>query len=254
MKQQEGIEVVNVIEMGFWRMSAVLVMLGLMCTAALGGVPCDATEVWSDNFDDGNLDGWVADANTIVVDGTLRGSRATEVYRPCNLTSGTWSFDMLDIGNWIMDWEPGLYVYFMSTHPDIFPQMTYCLRVTHGTTSAGLKYLYAITRFNGESTVTLASGDGLEGPSLKGTLHHIKITRTAAGQMSVYVNGTLVMETTDNEISTSECFKMILGYDYAIDNIVVDDASPGIPMELLAVGAGAVAIVVVTLVALKRRR
>jgi hypothetical protein len=134
--------------------------------------------------------------------------------------------------------------------------MTYCLRVTQGTTSAGLKYLYAITRFNGESTVTLASGDGLEGLSLKGTLHHIKITRTAAGQMSVYVNGTLVVETTDNEVSTSECFKMILGYDYAIDNIVVDDEIliGGVPMELLAVSAGVVAIVVVTLVALKRRR
>jgi len=234
-----------------------LVCLGilvLMCSLAIIAEPCSATEVWSEDFDgDFPPDGWVIDANTIVVDGTLRGSYSTEVHRPCNLTSGTWNFDMFDIGNWMMDLRPGLYVYFMSTHPDTHPQMTYCLRITQGTTSAGLKYIYAITRFNGEATVTLASGDGLERPSLKGTLHHIRITRTAAGQMSVYVNETLMVEATDNEISTSECFRILLGYDYAIDNIVVDDAPPGIPMELLAVGAGAVAIVVVVVVVMKRR-
>ena len=163
-------------------------------------------------------------------------------------------FDMLDIGNWRMDLRPGLYVYFMSSHPDTPPQTTYCLRITQGTTSAGLKYIYAITKMDGEATVTLASADGIEDSDLKGTLHHIRIARSASGHRSVFVNGTLLVEATDNEISTSDCFRMILGYDYAIDNIVVDDAPPGIPMELLAVGAGAVAIVVITLVALKRRR
>lgn len=233
-----------------------LVCLGilvLMCSLAFVAGPCSATEVWSEDFDDPSLDGWVADANTIVVDGTLRGSRSTEVYRPCNLTSGTWSFDVLDIGNWRMDDRPGLYVYFMSSDPDAGTQITYSLRITQGTTSTGLKYIYAITKMDGFATVTLASADGIENSVLKGTLHHIKIARTASGHMSVFVNGTLIVEATDNEISTSDCFRIILGYDYAIDNIVVDDAPPGIPMELLAVGASAVAIVVVAVLVLKRR-
>lgn len=229
-------------------------LVAFLCVLLLGPIASSATEVWSDDFNDGNLDGWVADAGTIVVDGTLRGSQSTEVYRPCNLTSGTWSFDVLDIGNWRMALRPGLYVYFMSSHPDAGTQITYCLRITQGTTSAGLKYIYAITRMDGEATVTLASADGIEDSELKGTLHHIRIARTPSGHMSVFVNETLMVEAMDNEISTSECFRIILAYDYAIDNIVVDDAPPGIPLELLAVGAGAVAIVVVTLVALKRRR
>jgi hypothetical protein len=230
-------------------------ILVLICSLATIAEPCNATEVWSEDFDgDFPPDGWVIDAHTIVVDGTLCGSDAHEVYRACNLTCGTWSFDILDIGGWSSGFQPAIYVYFMSSHPETPERTFYCLRITQGTTSTGLKYIYAITKMDGEATVTLASGDGMERPDLSGTLHHIKVTRTAAGHMSVHVNGTLMVEATDNEISTSECFRLIFHHDYAIDNIVVDDAPPGIPMELLAVGAGAVAIVVVTLVALKRRR
>ncbi len=232
----------------------VLVILGLMCAVALGAVPCNATEVWSEDFDDPSLDGWAKDANAIVVDGTLRGSYSTEVYRPCNLSCGAWSFDVLDIGGWRELWAPGLYVYFMSSHPDEFPRTSYCLRISQGTTAAGLKYIYAITKFDGFASVTLASGDGIEDSILKGTLQHIKIARTPSGHMSVFVNGTLILEATDNEISTSECFRIILGYDYAIDNIVVDDAlDSGIPIELLAIGGGVAAVVLVTVVLVKRR-
>ncbi|MFX1416758.1 MAG: hypothetical protein ACFFC0_08085, partial [Promethearchaeota archaeon] len=229
-------------------------LIALLCLLLLGPIACSATEVWSDDFNDGNFDGWVGDARTIVVDGTLRGSYSTEVYRQCDLTCGVWSFDILDMGGWELSYEPGLYMYFMSSHPDTPLRTFYCLRVTQGTTATGLKYIYAITKMDGEATVTLASADGIERPDLRGVLHHIKVTRTATGHMSVYVNETLMVEATDSEISTSECFRILLGYDYAIDNIVVDDTPPGIPMELLAVGAGAVAIVVVTLVALRRRR
>ncbi len=229
-------------------------LVALMCLLLLGPIACSATEVWSENFEGDFPDGWVIDAMTIVVDGTLRGSYCAEVYRPCNLSCGTWSFDVRDIGGWQHQRLPGLFVYFISSHPDEPTRTSYWLRITQATTAAGLKYVYAIRKMDGTTETTLASADGLERSSLKGVLHHIKVTRTAAGHMSVYVNGTLVVEATDNEISTSECFRILLNYDYAIDNIVADDAPPGIPMELLAVSAGAVAIVVVTLVALRRRR
>lgn len=229
-------------------------LVALMCLLLLGPIACSATEVWSDDFEDGNLDGWIGDASTFVVDGALCGSRSTEVYRPCNLSCGAWSFDVRDIGGWQQAKLPGLFVYFMSSHPDTPLRTSYWFRITQASTAAGLKYVYAIRKMDGTVETTLASADGLERSSLKGVLHHIKVTRTAAGHMSVYVNGTLVVEATDNGISTSECFRILLNYDYAIDNIVVDDAPPGIPMELLGVGAGAVAIVVVTLVALKHRK
>lgn len=253
MKQENGNEVTNVIEMSSWRVSAVLVILGLICTMALCAVPCSATEVWSEDFSHG-LENWVHDANANADDGTLRCSSSSEVYRLCNLSCGAWSFDVLDIGEWQSNWGPGLYVYFISSHPEGQVQTYYCLRITKGTAAAGLKYIYAITRMYEDTATTLASADGMEGSDFRGVLHHIKVTRTPAGHMSVYVNGTLMVEATDTIVSTSECFRILLKYDYAIDNIVVDDAvDRGIRIELLAIGGGIAAVVLVTVVIVKRR-
>jgi len=230
-----------------------LVILGLLCTAALGAVPCNATEGWSDNFDDGNLDGWVHDANANAVDSALRASYSAEVYRPCNLSCGVWSFDVLDIGEWQANWGPGLNVYFMSSHPEGSNATYYCLRITKGTAEAGLKYIYAITSLVGSEALTPASADGMEGSDLRGVLHHIRVTRNAAGHMRVYVNETLMVETTESTISTSECLRILLKYDYAIDNVVVDDTTVEAYSPVMMAVAGGVVAVLGVVVVLKRR-
>ncbi len=232
-----------------------LLVLSCFLVLALAAIPCSATEVWSDNFDDGNLDGWFAGASATVVDGCLRGAGLpAEVHRPCNLSCGSWSLDVLDIGGWKEPYQPGLYVYFMGSDPDASLRTFYCLRITQGTTATGLKYIYAITKMDGSATTTLASGDGLERADLKGVLHHIRVTRSPDGHMSAYVNGTLMVEATDTEIASSESFRIIIGYDYAIDNIVVDDTPPlAVPLELLAVGCGIAVVIVVIAVIAKRR-
>ncbi|MGD9381835.1 MAG: hypothetical protein PVI03_05265, partial [Candidatus Thorarchaeota archaeon] len=96
--------------------------------------------------------------------------------------------------------------------------------------------------------------DGLERTDLKGVLQHIRVTRSADGHMIAYVNGTLMVEATDTEITSSESFRIIICYDYAIDNIVVDDAPPlAVPLELLAVGGGIAVIIAVMVIVGKRR-
>jgi hypothetical protein len=214
---------------------------------------CSATEVWSDNFDDGNLDGWVHDAGSTAMGGALRFSYSTEAYRPSNITSGAWSFDVLTIGDWGNAAFSALSIHFMTTDPASPPVAYYCLKITQGGVAAGLKYIYSIVKGDGGSFTTLASGDGLEGTDLKGVLQHIGVTRSPTGHMTVHVNDTLILETTNNDITTSGYFRIIMTYDYAIDNIVVDDALPGVPMELLAIGVGVAAILVVAVVIVKRR-
>jgi hypothetical protein len=170
--------------------------------------------------------------------------------------------DVIDKGEWIGDerWAvEAIWIGFMSTHYTAFPWEYYEVGIEHVSTSAGKKYVYTLgKKVEAEfgMTETLDSYEGLEGADLTGTVHHLAITRTEAGQMKVFLNGTLILEATDNEFTTPEYFSIEIEYDYAVDNVTVYDSIEigGIPMELLAVGGGAVAIVVITLVTLKRRR
>jgi hypothetical protein len=225
--------------------------------AVLGPSYCSAVEVWSEDFeDDPPLGEWEVSPSATVVDGCFRGDGlAAEVYRPCDITSGSWSLDVLDVGSWGLAVYSAVFIYFMTSDPEATAQTYYCLKISQGGVAAGLKYIYAFTKRGEGTSVTLASGDGIEGTDLAGTLHHIRVTRSTTGHMSAYVNETLVVEATDNEITTSEYFRIVLTYDYAIDNIVVDDAPPlDVPLEYIIIGIGIVAIVVVIAIIVKRRR
>jgi hypothetical protein len=58
---------------------------------------CPATTVWSDNFDDGNYDGWtVQDGNFSVAGQTLRaGKYHARINCSSEVAYGTWSFEVL---------------------------------------------------------------------------------------------------------------------------------------------------------------
>ncbi|UCH05088.1 MAG: hypothetical protein JSW05_02710, partial [Candidatus Thorarchaeota archaeon] len=134
--------------------------------------------------------------------------------------------------------------------------MSYTFIIKHSSSDAGKQYQYSLW---GHYTGRMAIYYGLEGSAaeLRGTLHAINITRTEAGDMSVYLNGSRILSGTDTQITSSTSIFIDLAYDWAIDSLVVDDTpidSFVVPLELVAVGAGAVAIVVVVLAILKRRR
>jgi hypothetical protein len=170
--------------------------------------------------------------------------------------------DVVDKGEWRTTGGYGreaIWIAFMSTHHTAIPWQYYQALIVRTSTSSGIKYVYYLEKKIEEgwgTEETLDSYEGLEGTDLTGTVHHLAITRTEAGQMKVFLNGTLILEGTNNEFTTPECFCIWIEYDFAVDNVTVYDSIEigGIPTEFLAVSGAAVAIVVITLVVLKRRR
>ena len=235
----------------------------LLCCIAFAPQHVVADLVWSDDFDDGNLDGWLVDEKCFVDDNRLRATTdVARAYRESTQTSGTWMLDVIDKGEWIGDERyarEGIWIGFMCTHYTALPLEYYDVAIERVSTASGKKYVYYIGKKSGAeggAGETLDSYEGLEGADLTGTVHHLAITRTEAGQMKVFLNGTLILEATNNEFTTPEYFSIWMEYDFAVDNVTVYDSIEigGIRTELLAVGGAAVAIVVITLVVLKRRR
>ncbi len=243
-----------------------LLFLVLLLSLASYAQECSAITVWSDDFEDGNLDGWYKDDYSTVIDGQYRSTRrsfpdtswgVSNIYRRSNVTVGTWRFDALDIGEW-EHWGEirGVQVRFMGTDPKEGPQNGYSLLINHAATQDAWIYNYQLNRkMEGINTV-LSSYDGMEGEDLRGTLHRIAITRTSAGQMSVYLNGSLILQGSDNEVSTSEYFYIRLTWDFAIDNITVDNdvlIDVGAPLGLIAIGSCTTVVLAAAVVLLKRR-
>ncbi len=246
----------------FFRTASGVTVVFLLCCIAFAPRHVVADLLWSEPFE--NLDGWTAIERCYIDDNDCL--RATtdigRVYRESTLTSGTWMLDVVEKG----EWEPTgrfpreeVRISFMSTHYTVVPWEYYQARIARISTSSGYKYVYYLDKkldVDEGGIVTLDSYEGIEGTDLTGTVHHLAITRTEAGQMKVFLNGTPILEATNNEFTTPEYFSIEIEFDYAVDNVTVYDSIEigGIPMELLAVGGGAVAIVAITLVVLKRRR
>lgn len=226
--------------------------------------PCFATEVWSDNFDDYNCDGWTV-SGCSATDGTLRStSTAGTAYCASSVTVGTWSFDLeiQEYGSGPSEtFEFGAVtptVFFMSTHPDETPWYFYSVYATQVTTQTAIKPVMQIRKnspngggaFN--TWVKLASHDLEDGDF---GWKHIDVARTSGGQITVWLNGTLILQAVDTELDTSEYFVFKANEEMAIDNIVLDDVpkAAGIPLEFVAAGVGVTVVVIVTVIWLKKR-
>jgi len=232
-----------------------------------------AAVVWSDNFDDGNYDGWtVTEGAFDVIDGCLvqvsDGDLGHSIWHESSQVVGTWSLD----------------VFFGKDIPD-----------TLGLPSTSIEFMG-----NGTDSYTVSIGDLGIKFSIRGyplsyveignythTWTHIDITRNSTGGFHVYVNATSttaepILTVVDTTYSYSERFVIGIGYqdEARIDNIVVDDeilirppapttpdtttppdtttTNGGItlPMDtvLLITGAGVAGIVIVAAVVFMRRR
>ncbi|MHA2428511.1 MAG: hypothetical protein ACXADB_10850 [Candidatus Hermodarchaeia archaeon] len=200
--------------------------LGLcLCLAsALYYIPAvDAATVWSDNFTDGDTNGWTVhlggfSASSNYLQGTQ--STANHISRTSTEAYGTWRFDL-------HIWEDSVVtdtmsLFFMASDlnagNDYYPDNGYAIQIGHGfigTTSA-----FALVRY--DNAVRNAM-DIYTPANTQGTFH-FDITRDVDDHIYVYIDDTLVMDRVNSAHSTSESFFWFAtGTGNWLDNIVVSD-------------------------------
>jgi len=193
-----------------------------------------AVVVWADDFNDGNYNGWTVeegewDASTYALKG-VPGPWIIRIWHPSTQTTGTWSFDLLNIVD-----GPD------EAHGDFYCRYNFHFMSAGCTTSPGcnisgysvqiVENAIYILRYDEYDPILLKFNiiDGLWG-----TQNHIDITRDDTGTIRVYVNATSspavpVVEAVDTTYDISE--KVVLDllhnnwpyFPSEIDNIVVDD-------------------------------
>ncbi|MHA2213967.1 MAG: hypothetical protein ACW992_12470 [Candidatus Thorarchaeota archaeon] len=176
-----------------------------------------AAVVWSDDFTDGNMDGWTTwayfggDANFSVDDGIVysQGDTINIASHPSDVVHGTWSFDILIGGHQV----------------SVVTLMT-------PTGGNGYDLVFAVESHQGigSSSIQLQK----DYPSvLLGYVemdpsgwHHIIATRDSTGYMCIYADGTLIIEAVDNSVTSSDEFGFAFeeSAECAFDNVSVSDS------------------------------
>ncbi|MHA2187687.1 MAG: hypothetical protein ACXADL_12475 [Candidatus Thorarchaeota archaeon] len=251
---------------------AITVLLLSSIIAPLSG---RAATVWSDDFNDGNYNGWTICENPGLNYNSSNWSAANNylqldqedwgtITHPSNIAYGTWSFDFkvnatqATIGR-------GASITFISNDINNITNVVeaedwhcYWLRIRgYLTVEDEIAFTSSLHEWvDGVHTVIDSSGTDLP---ITGW-NHIVVTRNTTGSFSVYYNGEPVMQGVGTEMTTSELFVVSVADWHMIDNIVVDDeiptpTTPPPPPDLLLIvmGVSAVVIILVLVIFLKRR-
>ncbi len=266
------------------KIAAVLIGLSFILT---GFSQASAAIVWSDNFDDGNYDGWtVEDGAYSVTDGALTSEATTDPYDiiwyPSTTVVGTWNFSFM------YDFDASQAVYlimFMSVNQTISInyQAGYGIEISDDVAvDPSIRLIKQDGHWLGISTLVMP----LVFEDLQDTWTDFAVSRNSTGGLNVWINGTHTWEVVDSDHDTSEMF---VYYTYTattgvqgghLDNIVVDDVpispyvpttpeptetttpsetptGPGTPEPidpmLLAIAGVGVVLVILAVVCLKRR-
>ncbi|MHA2320447.1 MAG: hypothetical protein ACXACG_02220 [Candidatus Thorarchaeota archaeon] len=236
-----------------------------------------ATIVWSDNFDDGNFDGWTVtegscDASSEYLVGVYNGELRHKIWYPSSQIVGTWSFDVYPGDQRPEQGGGTIEVEFMGNGTD-----RYMLSIRP---SNDYDALHVYFKNNNFPLGYVEIEGGLD------TWTHYDVTRNSTGGLSLYVNATSttdepVLTAADTMYSYSDRFTVIFHYreDSRIDNVVVDDeilfpydtttsqsentttttttnggATFPIDTTLLIAGAGVAGVVIIAAVVCMRRR
>jgi hypothetical protein len=229
---------------------------------------------WSDDFDDGNIDGWSVQGlntssdpwsahsgNITAEDNTMRiyGEEWSEAYRTSNIAYGSWAFDVycVDTPN------ERSYIAFVSGSPVLVPEdldfpFEYGIITVVGHYES---YNSAFLLYRRPSDSPYLSVIGSYDVEEVSGWWHINITRDLDGNFEVSFNGTLGITVEDSVHTTCDLFTFTAEAGYALDNIVVvpsepttTDPSTPIDPTLLIAGAGVVVVIVVAAVVCMRRR
>jgi hypothetical protein len=259
---------------------ALVVTISLMIIGmSLGQYQVSAAVVWSDDFSDGDYDGWTvhngtwsASSNALIATNGEGQHNLSNIYFPSNVNYGNFSFDFFQDST-----VSGHYYVFVHGND---MRETGVLNV--------LPYFGIVLQFF-DSAISIIRSYNNQGTTLEGYTHtesfdgwyQIDMIVMSNHSIHVYLDKELVIETTSLTVfDESECFMVIAPDNGGIDNVVVDaedvttgtDTSettdtttdpsttptqPETPLfdstTVLIIAAGGIGVVIIAIVILKKR-
>jgi hypothetical protein len=182
-----------------------------------------AEVVWSDDFDDGDYEGWIVGfGEWEVINGTLQGQEPSQerpysnLERPSTIAYGTWSLDVK------LQNDKTLYISFIDNNSTF---------ATYGQWyEISIQPRKGFTEFNFHKVEGAYPDTGRDliyhskNVDLQDTWHHIDITRDLNGKFSFFLDSEFLFDVVDNSIMISENFGLTSQpYGAFIDNIEVSD-------------------------------
>lgn len=247
------------------RVFSQLVVVGFLlclCSALGGFVTVEGqTPVWSDDFNDGNYDGWtVQEGSYSATNNQLEGGSAVWnwIYRASTVAYGEWRFDVC------CETVAGVRVAFMALDTSGVGYQ----RPNDGYYLQFVPYENYIRLYrNVGGTQSWMDGDTVTG--LMNTLLQVIVTRNSTGYFNVTINGVDRLQAQSTHHTSSAYFLILMTEGGYIDNIEVysqisdgdgngngEGATP-IPIEVIAIAGGLVAVIVIIVVVvfvLRRRK
>lgn len=163
------------------------ILLGLIVLLTMMSFPVEVvcqTYEWSDNFNDGNYDGWTTvsgtyDASSLKLKVTAMGAGDSHpfIYHQSNTSFGNWSFDVTIVED-VAHTDHAI-VSFMSDHASLV-------------NPAKISF---ILHWQGDWTLFKETTEVDSFPALRGWEHHIRVERARADPytFNIYHNGTLAL-------------------------------------------------------------
>ena len=190
------------------RCSAVIVLM-LMVNGLFQVQLGSATYVWEDDFEDQNLDDWIitrgvfsAENKTLWAYGT-ESAVSNRAYHECNVTAGTWNFDILLREHWLWRFHPPA-VRFMVNSTDDIEWQGYVLdfytlyRPTGSILAIYLRVYSNIDRWDYLSHYEFSrAANGWQ---------NVSIQRATNGRIAISLNRTLIIDVTDNSVMNGGYF------------------------------------------------
>ncbi|MHA2168825.1 MAG: hypothetical protein ACXAB7_02830 [Candidatus Kariarchaeaceae archaeon] len=217
-------------------MSLVVVSLVLITST----LSVHAETVFSDDFDDGNLQGWDLwgwNWTTSVIyewEGSMINDNG--ILTAENPQNGMWSYacqeSTVAYGTWSFDWLPSAtngqdFVSFISedswdwvNRTQIKTANSYYLWLNPG--NAGVIQGIQLQKHSG--TVLNANVGTYSAPEVLEGWHSIDVTRTSNGQFKIFFDDELVIEEIDTDVTESAKFCFGLDGDSAFDNVRISDS------------------------------
>jgi hypothetical protein len=190
-----------------------------------------AAVVWSDDFNDGNMDGWdciswpdMGPSNFTVINGVVyaQGDIINAARHESSVAYGTWSIDIYIAGEELSAME------FISDAPygSNVSQNGYELIFASGSLRGTSSNQIHFVELYATSTTSYQLGILDSYRMNPAGWHHVDITRDTSGYFCVYFNNTPIIELVDNTVKTSNGFALAFEENAgcAFDNVVVSDS------------------------------
>ena len=227
-------------------------------------------EVWSEDFDDGNLDGWktmglnisggpsIMAENLDIIDGVLVAGEGPDfniANHSSTIVYGKWSFDFYTV---IGDWHhSAVYLTKDGWYLEEGVENGYAIAFAQQSWSVSEPGIHIAKSQDNHSTWH----DYWLTP-VNNTWFHVEVTHLTNGTFNVYINGTQRIQWVDNELPVSSQFELALEPGCMVDNIVVSqlvetpttNTDDGLDLTFVMYGVGAVTVVVVIVVIFLKRR